>query len=260
MIIDSSTFDRQDRFPEILRPRTAGDAFVALFCLWWILLGLFSIFPQIDLAVANMFFLPERCIVPVKASQVCGIFPYGDDPHMRLLREIFFQLPYIVAAGLCWMLLQGWQQHGATFKTLRDRNLRVALGSLLLGPVLIVNLWLKAFSGRPRPRQTDLFGGMLDFVHAGSFAGKCVSNCSFISGEAASAGWLFCLIFIIPQPARTALAPPIAVVSILIPALRVAFGSHYLSDAVLGWLSSLVIFSALLALSQTTHSRRISEN
>ncbi|HEY0122684.1 MAG TPA: phosphatase PAP2 family protein [Rhizobium sp.] len=179
---------------------------------------------------------------------------------MRLLRGIFFQLPYLAASVLCWMLIQCWQQHGATFKRMRACNLKIALGSLLLGPVLIVNLWLKAFSGRPRPRQTDLFGGTLDFVHAGSFAGKCVSNCSFVSGEAAAAGWLFCLIFIIPQPARTALAAPIVVVSILIPALRVAFGSHYLSDAVLGWLSSLVIFFALVALSQTTHSRKISEN
>lgn len=260
LIIDSSSFDRQDRFPEVLRPRTAGDAFVALFCAWWILFGLFSIFPQLDLAVANMFFVPAQCLAFAKPSQICGSFPYSDDPHMRFLREVFFQLPYIVAAILCWMLAHCWQQHGATFKTLRARNLKVALGSLLLGPVLVVNLWLKAFSGRPRPRQTDLFGGTLDFVHAGSFAGKCVSNCSFVSGEAAAAGWLFCLIFIIPQPARTALAPPIAVVSILIPALRVAFGGHYLSDAVLGWLSSLVIFSALLALSQTTHHRRISEN
>ncbi|MBB5572047.1 MULTISPECIES: phosphatase PAP2 family protein [Rhizobium] len=260
MIIDFTSFDRRDRFPEILRPRTAGDAFVFLFCLWWILLGLFSILPQIDLAVANVFFLPEQCVLPIRPGQVCGIFPYNDDPHMRLLREIFFQVPYVVAIALCWMLVLCWQQHGATFKTLRARNLKIALGSLLLGPVLIVNLWLKAFSGRPRPRQTDLFGGLLDFVHAGSFAGKCASNCSFISGEAAAAGWLFCLIFIIPQPARTALALPIAAISILIPALRVAFGGHYLSDAVLGWLSSLVIFSALMALSQTTHSRRNSEN
>ncbi|MFS8114743.1 phosphatase PAP2 family protein [Rhizobium jaguaris] len=243
-----------------MRPRSAGDAFVVLFCLWWALLWLFSVFPQIDLAVANMFFMPEQCVAPARAGQICGTFPYGDNPHLRLLREIFFQVPYIVAVGLCWMLVQCWQQHGATFKTLRARNLKIALGSLLLGPVLIVNLWLKAFSGRPRPRQTDLFGGMLDFVHAGSFAGKCVSNCSFISGEAAAAGWLFCLIFIIPQPARTALALPIAAASILISALRVAFGGHYLSDAVLGWLSSLVVFAALLALSQTTHNRRNSEN
>ncbi|AVA20980.1 phosphatidic acid phosphatase protein [Rhizobium sp. NXC24] len=260
MIIDSASFDHRDRFPEILRPRTAGDAFVVLFCLWWMLLGLFSILPQIDLAVANMFFLQEQCATPVRPGQICGIFPYNDDAHMRLLREVFFQVPYIVAIALCWMLVECWQQHGATFRTLRARNLKIALGSLFLGPVLIVNLWLKSFSGRPRPRQTDLFGGMLDFVHAGSFAGKCVSNCSFISGESAAAGWLFCLIFIIPQPARTAIALPIAAVSILIPALRVAFGGHYLSDAVLGWLSSLVIFTALMALSQTTHSRKNSEN
>ena len=260
LLIDADSFHRRERFPEILRPRTAGDAFVLLFCLWWVLLGLFSIFPQIDLTIARWFFLPEQCAGAASASRICGYFPYNDDPDMRLLREIFFQVPYLVALGLGWMLLACWQQHGATFNRLRARNLQIALASLILGPVMIVNLWLKAFSGRPRPRQTDLFGGMLDFVHAGSFAGKCVSNCSFISGEAAAAGWLFCLIFIIPQPARTALALPIGAVSLLIPALRVAFGGHYLSDAVLGWLSSLVIFSALLALSQTTHGRRNSEN
>jgi hypothetical protein len=260
LIIDFDSFDRRTRFPEFLRPRTAGDAFILLFCLWWLLLFLFSSFPQIDLYIARLFFLPERCMMPALPGQVCGIFPYNDDPDMRLLREIFFQIPYLVAVALCWMLVRCWQHHGATFPTFRARNLKIALGSLLIGPVIVVNLWLKAFSGRPRPRQTDLFGGMLDFVHAGSFAGKCVSNCSFISGEAAAAGWLFCLIFIIPQPSRTALALPITAVSILIPALRIAFGGHYLSDAVLGWLSSVVIFSAMLALSQTTHSRRISES
>lgn len=260
MVIDFNSLNREDRFPEILRPRTAGDAFIGLFCLWWALLGLFSLFPQIDVAVASVFFLPRHCLTSVRPDQICGIFPYSDDAHMRLLREIFFQLPYIIAAVLVWMLFRCWQHHGATFNQLRARNLRIALGALLIGPVLMVNLWLKAFSGRPRPRQTDLFGGTLDFVHAGSFAGKCVSNCSFVSGEAAAAGWLFCLIFIIPQPYRSAAALPIAAVSIVIPALRVAFGGHYLSDAVLGWLSSLVIFAALLALSQTTHDRRISGN
>jgi membrane-associated phospholipid phosphatase len=31
--------------------------------------------------------------------------------------------------------------------------------------------------------------------------------------------------------------------------MRLSFGAHYLSDIVLGWLSSLVVFAALLALS-----------
>ncbi|MFJ6322393.1 MULTISPECIES: phosphatase PAP2 family protein [unclassified Rhizobium] len=260
MNIDSNGPNRDDRFSKVLRPRNAGDAFISLFCLWWGLLGLFSLFPQIDLAVAKLFFAPTQCLVPSRLGQICGFFPYSNDRILSLLREAFLDLPYIVAFVLVWMLFKCWQQHGATFNSLRARNLKIALGSLLIGPVLIVNVWLKAFSGRPRPRQTDLFGGSLDFVQAGSFAGKCVSNCSFISGEAASAGWLFCLILIIPRPMRSVVALPIAAVSLLIPALRVAFGAHYLSDVVLGWLSSLVVFAALVALSQTTHNRRISEN
>ncbi|PZM17293.1 phosphatase PAP2 family protein [Rhizobium tubonense] len=258
MIID---FDADGRGTSrtLLRPRTAGDVFVILFCLWWLLLAVFSAFPQIDLAVARMFFQQQQCTTLAATPKICGYFPYGDDPYLRALREALFLLPYVVAGAICWILFNCLQHHGATYKAATARNLKVALGSLIVGPIVLVNFGLKTFSGRPRPRQTDLFGGMLDFVHAGSFAGKCVTNCSFISGEAASAGWLFCLIFIIPQPARSALALPIVAVSILTPALRVAFGGHYLSDAVLGWLSSLVVCAGLFALSQTTHSEKISK-
>lgn len=89
--------------------------------------------------------------------------------------------------------------------------------------------------------QTDIFGGTLHFVEAGSLAGKCVSNCSFVSGEAASAGWLLCLLLFVPKSLRYALVPPVAAISILTPAMRLSFGAHYLSDVVLGWLSSLVV-------------------
>ncbi|CDM57084.1 phosphatase protein [Rhizobium favelukesii] len=90
-------------------------------------------------------------------------------------------------------------------------------------------------------------------------AGKCMSNCSFVSGEAAGAGWVFCLIFLIPQPARSALALPLAAVSFLAPAMRVAFGAHYLSDVILGWLSSIVIFAGLLALTDSPQGKKKSE-
>lgn len=251
--------NRQTRLIQIFRPKTASDTFILLLCAWWLLLAFFSAFPQIDIAVARLFFQPAECSNIEQMGRTCGRFPYSTDHHLRFLREGFFQLPYVTALILCWMLFDCLQHHGATFDAEKARNLKVALGSLLVGPILLVNVWLKTFSGRPRPRQTNLFGGALDFVQASSFAGKCVSNCSFISGEAASAGWLLCLIFIIPQPMRALLAPPICAVSLLIPALRVAFGGHYLSDAVLGWLSSPVIFAALFALSQTTQFGKKSE-
>jgi membrane-associated phospholipid phosphatase len=90
-------------------------------------------------------------------------------------------------------------------------------------------------------------------------AGKCVSNCSFISGEAAGVGWLLCMIVLIPQPLRSALALPLAAISFLAPAMRLAFGAHYLSDVVLGWLSSLVVFAGFLALTDSPHGKKKSE-
>lgn len=237
-------------------PTTAGGAFLLLFWTWWALLGLFATFPQIDIFVSRHFFLTSACPPSASLDQVCGVFPYSSQPIFVLIRKIFFELPNVTALLLLWMLFVCYQQHGATFNPIRARNLKVALAALIIGPGIISNIILKQYSGRPRPYETDIFGGHLHFVPAGSFAGKCLSNCSFISGEAASAGWLFCLILILPQPARSALALPLAAISLLMPALRVSFGGHYLSDVVLGWLSSLVVFVALLSLSQRSHPRK----
>ncbi|MEN9895311.1 MAG: hypothetical protein RIR97_1163 [Pseudomonadota bacterium] len=41
------------------------------------------------------------------------------------------------------------------------------------------------------------------------------------------------------------LAAPLIAISLATPALRVAFGGHYLSDVMLGWLLSPIVFLAL---------------
>jgi lipid A 4'-phosphatase len=64
-------------------------------------------------------------------------------------------------------------------------------------------------------------------------------------------GWLFCLVLLAPQPLRSALLPPLAANSLLASALRVEFGAHHLSDVVLGWGSSLVVFVGLRALADS---------
>ena len=226
-------------------------AFVGLFCLWWLLLLLFNAFPQIDIDVSAHFFVREACSAPATLGENCGYFPYRHETYLGLLRTLFFRLPYLIAIVLLWKLVECYWHCGTTFNVTRARAFKIALGSLIIGPVILTNLILKTYWGRPRPSQTLDFGGYLDFVQAGSMAGRCVSNCSFISGEAAGAGWVFCLIFLIPQPARSALALPLAAISFLAPAMRVAFGAHYLSDVVLGWLSSVVVFVGLLALTDS---------
>nr|WP_272210984.1 phosphatase PAP2 family protein [Marinicella sp. W31]MDC2876893.1 phosphatase PAP2 family protein [Marinicella sp. W31] len=127
------------------------------------------------------------------------------------------------------------------------KRLIAGLVSLILGPGILVNSILKEVSHRPRPRNTDLFGGDLGFVPAGDFSGACGANCSFVSGEAAGAGWLFCYaVFLVPDRFKLLFSPPLIALAIISPVMRVAYGGHYLSDVILAWLGSLIVFIGTL--------------
>ena len=240
-------------------PPVAADVFIGLFCLWWVLLVVFYAFPQLDLSTSRLFFVQSACDATKAVSTVCGDFVLRRDDFLSTLRLIFFRVPYVVAAVQICMLIACYTQHGATFNALRARNLKIALVSLLLGPGLIVNVILKEHWGRPRPVSVTDFGGSLDFVQAGSLAGKCLTNCSFVSGEGASAGWLLCLLIFLPQPARTGLFLPILAISLLTPLMRLAFGGHFLSDTVLGWLLAVVVFAGVYAFTDSSHRAKNSE-
>jgi lipid A 4'-phosphatase len=228
----------------------AADAFKILLVLWVALLALFNLLPEIDQSMSGHFFVRETC-GDAGLRNICGHFPYRQEFNLQLLRTLFLRLPYLVALFLLWELADCYSHYGATFNAMRARALNVALGSLIAGPIVLVNFILKGHWGRPRPSTTIDFGGTLDFVQAGSMAGKCLSNCSFVSGEAAGAGWLLCLLFLLPPPLRVPLFAPLATISLLAPALRLAFGAHYLSDVILGWLSSFVVFAGVLALTDS---------
>ncbi|PZM16192.1 phosphatase PAP2 family protein [Rhizobium tubonense] len=231
-------------------------SFLTLFALWWVLLIIFNRFPELDLAAARSVFSQRDCGVLDAISKTCGAFQLDKNPFFMAARTVFLALPYIAIAILLGLIVMSRRRLGKDWKTPEVKMSLAALVSLAMGCGVLVNLILKSFSGRPRPRNTLLFGGNLDFVQAGSFAGKCLKNCSFISGEASSAGWLFCLILLLPARWRLPVGLPLAVISISIPTLRVLTGAHYLSDAVLGWLSSLVIFAGVLVVAETMRQPR----
>lgn len=229
-------------------------AFLVLFALWWALLFFFYRFPGIDLVVAKSVFTATPCVSETLSREVCGTFALAKNPHFEIVRGITLALPYIAVTILFATLIASWRKHGLRWRTLKTDRSIAALISLTIGCGLIVNTLLKSYSGRPRPRSTDLFGGSLDFVQAGSFAGRCLGNCSFVSGEASSGGWLLCLILLLPPRLRLPLGIPLAIISVTMPVLRVMTGAHYLSDAILGWLLSLVVFAAALAAIDFTRS------
>lgn len=239
----------------VLDPQARKWAMLALafLFLWCVLLALFHFRPQIDIAASRAFFVQSAC-PESNTARICGSFPYSRDPLYTFLRKVLFHLPSVGALVLVIALIRALQHHGATYNARRVKNYIVSLLTLLLGPYVLVNLILKNVSERPRPYETDLFAGHLPFAPAGSFAGKCDDNCSFISGEAAGAGWLVCLIFLLPERLRPVLGPAIIVVSLVTSAFRVAFGGHFLSDVLLGWLSSPVLFALIFAVFEITRS------
>ncbi|MBB5577738.1 MULTISPECIES: phosphatase PAP2 family protein [Rhizobium] len=249
-------YDNYAAYPKSAAPFGKPLAsFLALSALWCLLLLLFNRFPEIDISVARSVFTSKPCPWTDSADDICGMFAYDKDRPFVILRSITLVLPYIAVIVLLAVPFLSWKKLGPNWRTPKIDQCMAALLSLAIGCGLIVNLILKAFSGRPRPRDTDLFGGALDFVQAGSFAGKCLRNCSFVSGESSSAGWLLCLALLLPPRWRLPLGVPLAVTSIMMPTMRVLTGAHYLSDAVLGWLLSLVMFAAMLSVFEFFNSR-----
>ena len=217
--------------------------------LWFGLVFLFMAFPQADIAATALFFSPTACADGVQAA-TCGDFPAASNVLLALVRRVFHILP--VAAAVC---LFAWVIRAATTdRGRRDPRTRLAaatLATLVIGPGLLVNGFLKSEWGRPRPLTTDLFGGDLPFVAAGQWSDACARNCSFVSGEASAIAWLLVLVPLLPPTMRLPGAVVAAIVAVFVSGLRIAFGAHYLSDVVLGGLSTLVVFAAITSIASS---------
>jgi lipid A 4'-phosphatase len=216
---------------------------LALLALWIALAIVFNGEPEIDRAVSAFFFEAHPC-AQGSSQLACGEFPTAANTFLRTVRAVLHYLPataaIVVIAGLASELAAG-----RGFAYPRPRFAVAALAAFALGPGLLVNVFLKDHWGRPRPVLTDLFGGPLPFVPAAEWSNACKSNCSFVSGEAASIFWLLCLVPLLPADQRRVGAIVIAMAAVFTAMLRVAFGGHYLSDVVLGGLSTLVVFATL---------------
>jgi len=227
---------------------------LALLALWVALAIVFNGEPEIDRSVSSWFFAAAAC-ADGSAHAACGAFPAAVSPFWGLLRQVLHYLPMTAAVVVVAALAREFAD-GRGLDHSRTRFAATALAAFAMGPGLLVNGILKDHWGRPRPVMTDLFGGDLAFVPAARWSDACTSNCSFISGEAASIFWLLCLVPLLPAGQRRAGAIAITGIAIFTSGLRVAFGGHYLSDVVLGGLSSFVVFAALAALVEWGVRRR----
>ena len=189
-------------------------------------MAIFALWPQIDLDVARVFGGPDGFI--------------GRTPLERAARDFFRVFPFLVLAAFA--ALYGLRRFGVAVPYApTGRGLAFIIATLALGPGLIVNLGLKDHAHRPRPVQTAEFGGKFEFRPWYRFDGQCRQHCSFVSGEVAQAFWMVAPASLAPPPLRAPAVSAALAFGVLTALLRIAYGAHYLSDALLAALLMLII-------------------
>jgi lipid A 4'-phosphatase len=197
--------------------------------------GVFLAFPQLDLAVTHAFFDRQ------------GTF-YGTTFFGRTLRAILRLASYTIFAAFVLAYVSA-RLYARKRLVPTGRNLAFLALTLALGPGLSVNLLIKEHSHRPRPFQTQEFGGPWEFRPFGRFNGQCVTDCSFVSGETSTAAWSLAPALLTPPPWRAAMIGASVLFTLVMGVERVAYGGHYLSDVTFGALINwLIVLAAAMAM------------
>lgn len=212
--------------PRMLDPLTLSLSVVSGLTL------LFLAFPQIDLAATDVFY---------RAGEG---FPASRDPLLRGFRESSDIVLMVLALGLIARLVRVLVRRGGAGLMAARRSVFL-LAALAVGPGLVVNGVLKSWWGRPRPVGVDLFGGEAPYQPVWWISDWCQSNCSFVSGEGALAAWFVAVLVLVPGRYRLAAAVPTVFYAMLLSINRLAFGGHFLSDILLSWAISAVVFALL---------------
>ena len=173
---------------------------------------LMNLFPGVDLWLAAQFYSAET-----------GTFRQGY--WYENIRDLNKALPACVIAILAARLVLP--------KTLWPGDTRALVFlffTLVVGNVLLVNMVLKDNWGRPRPVQTEQFGGPHQFVGPALPSDACARNCSFASGEAALGFSYAALGAVSGGPVAVVLIVAGTVWGAFIGWVRIAMGGHYFSD------------------------------
>ncbi|WP_082684467.1 phosphatase PAP2 family protein [Aureimonas ureilytica] len=243
---DGSAFDRcrpRIRTPARRQPLRAALALAqgAPVATLLVLLALasltFALFPGLDLAVSGLFAVPGEG------------FPLARNETLLAIRDLNRALPIWIAVALLVALL-GRGVWGARSRLPPPHALLHVLGVYLVACLGIVHI-LKNTMGRARPEHILAFGGDKSFTLPWQISNACHSNCSFSSGEAASAMAMLALAYLAPRGWRAPVALALALPGLVFSLNRIAFGSHFLSDVVISW---LIVAATILALRSITHA------
>jgi membrane-associated PAP2 superfamily phosphatase len=194
---------------------------------------LFGIFPELDLKMAALSYDAATKSFPLKMSSLAA---FARDAAMWVAWALALPALGAIIVKLLRperaMLIPG---RAAVF----------LLVTITLSAGVLSNLTFKSYWGRPRPVVVMQFNGDQEFVPWWDPRGGCGRNCSFFSGEGATAFWTYAPAALTPPAWRPLAYAAATLFGVTTSVLRMAFGGHFFTDvAAAGLVSFLVIWLA----------------
>ena len=192
---------------------------------------LFALHPELDLKIAALFYDAATKTFPLKASTWAVI---ARDGAMWIAWALV--APAIIAFVV--KLIRPVKP-----LLMSGRAMVFLLVTMLLTAIVLSNVVFKGYWGRPRPVTVTEFNGKLDFKPWWDPRGACPKNCSFFSGEGATAFWTYAPAALTPPAWRPLAYAGAVTFGVATSVLRMAFGGHFFTDvATAGLVAFLVIW------------------
>ena len=192
---------------------------------------LFGVYPELDLKLAALFYDPGARSFPLKTNWLAAV-----------ARDAAMWIAWALAAPAIIALIVKLVRPDRPL-LISGRAVAFLLITLTLSAGVLTNFTFKSYWGRPRPVVVTEFGGDLPFVAWWDPRGRCGRNCSFFSGEGATAFWTFAPAALTPPAFRPLAYAAAALFGLTTSVLRMAFGGHFFTDvAAAGFVAFVVIW------------------
>lgn len=197
----------------------------------------FGLYPELDLKISSQFYDTVAKEFPHSQNFILQFPRYG-----AMVIAWAFAVPSIVAiiVKLTWpnrpMFMSGSK---AVFLVV----------TMLLCAGVLTNFTSKTYWGRPRPISVTEFNGNFKFKPFWDPRGDCVRNCSFFSGEGATAFWTYAPASLAPPQWRPLAYAGATVFGVVTSGLRVMYGGHFVTDVLIAGLITFLtiwLFHALI--------------
>jgi lipid A 4'-phosphatase len=193
----------------------------------------FGIYPEFDLKLAALFYDATSKSFPLKFSTLAGI-----------ARDAAMWIAWALAMPAILAVISKMVRPDRPL-LISGRAIVFLLVTLALSAGVLTNLTFKSYWGRPRPVVVMQFNGPDRFVPWWDPRGSCGRNCSFFSGEGATAFWTYAPAALTPPAWRPLAYGAATLFGVTTSLLRMAFGGHFFTDvAAAGLVTFLVIWLA----------------